>query len=247
MMSAASRIFCSIDTTEIDAARRLAAQVNGAVGGIKLGLEFFSAQGPAGIRAVVGEDGPPLFLDLKLHDIPNTVGAGVRAALPLAPAFMTIHSSGGPAMMRAAAEAAASAEAKRPKILAVTVLTSLDDGDLAKVGQAVPVADQVTRLALLAKESGVDGVVCSPAEVAALRAACGPDFILMVPGIRPVWAAANDQKRFTTPAQALAAGADHLVIGRPITASDDPAAAARRIAAEIADADIGGAGIGGAA
>lgn len=246
MIPAASRVFCSIDTTEIDGARRLAAQVNGVVGGIKLGLEFFSAQGPAGIRAVVGEDGPPLFLDLKLHDIPNTVGAGVRAALPLKPAFMTIHSSGGPAMIRAAADAAASAGAIRPKILAVTVLTSLDDGDLGKVGQSVPVADQVTRLALLARDSGADGVVCSPAEVAILRAACGPDFILMVPGIRPVWAAANDQKRIMTPAQALAAGADHLVIGRPITVSDDPAAAARRIAAEIAEG-VGAEGVGGAA
>ncbi len=239
MTAPASRIYCSVDTTEIDAARRIAGQVAGAVGGIKLGLEFFIAQGPAGVRAVVGEDGPPLFLDLKLHDIPNTVAGGVRAALPLKPAFMTIHSSGGPAMMRAAAEAAAAAGENRPKILAVTVLTSLDEGDLGAVGQSVPVAEQVVRLARLAKESGVDGVVCSPAEVALVRAACGPDFILMVPGIRPAWAATNDQKRFMTPAEALAAGADHLVIGRPITADADPAAAARRIVAEI-EADSGG-------
>lgn len=245
MTSPASRIFCAVDTTDIDSARRLAGQVNGAVGGIKLGLEFFIAQGPAGVRAVIGDDGPPLFLDLKLHDIPNTVASGVRAALPLKPAFMTIHASGGGAMMRAAAEAAAAAGAGRPKILAVTVLTSLDAGDLDAVGQATPVADQVTRLARLAKDSGVDGVVCSPAEVAVLRAACGPDFILMVPGIRPVWAATNDQKRIMTPAEALAAGADHLVIGRPITGDADPAAAARRIAAEIG-AEIG-AGTGAAA
>ncbi|MCG5242007.1 orotidine-5'-phosphate decarboxylase [Azospirillum doebereinerae] len=236
MTSPASRIFCAVDTTEIDSARRTAAQVNGAVGGIKLGLEFFIAQGPAGVRAVIGEDGPPLFLDLKLHDIPNTVASGIRSALPLKPAFMTIHTSGGGAMMRAAADAAAEGGAERPKILAVTVLTSLDEEDLRGVGQALPVADQVTRLALLAKESGVDGVVCSPAEVARLRAACGPDFILMVPGIRPVWSATNDQKRFMTPAEAVAAGADHLVIGRPITASADPAAAARRIVAEIEEA-----------
>jgi len=241
MTSPASRIFCAVDTTDIDSARRIAAQVNGAVGGIKLGLEFFIAQGPAGVRAVIGEDGPPLFLDLKLHDIPNTVASGVRAALPLKPAFMTIHTSGGGAMMRAAADAAASGGVAsggvgRPKILAVTVLTSLDAGDLESVGQAVPVADQVTRLALLARDSGVDGVVCSPAEVALLRAACGPDFILMVPGIRPVWAATNDQKRIMTPAEAVAAGADHLVIGRPITGAADPAAAARRIVAEIEEA-----------
>lgn len=235
MTSPASRIFCAVDTTDVESARGIAAQVNGSVGGIKLGLEFFIAQGPAGIRAVIGEDGPPLFLDLKLHDIPNTVASGIRAALPLKPAFMTIHTSGGGAMMRAAAEAAAGGGADRPKILAVTVLTSLDEGDLDSVGQATPVADQVKRLALLAKESGVDGVVCSPAEVAMLRAACGPDFILMVPGIRPVWSATNDQKRFMTPAEAVAAGADHLVIGRPITAAPDPAAAARRIVAEIGE------------
>jgi len=236
MTSPASRIFCAVDTTDVDSARGIAAQVNGAVGGIKLGLEFFIAQGPAGVRAVIGEDGPPLFLDLKLHDIPNTVASGIRAALPLKPAFMTIHTSGGGAMMRAAADAAAAGGVDRPKILAVTVLTSLDEGDLDSVGQATPVADQVKRLALLAKESGVDGVVCSPAEVAMLRKACGPDFILMVPGIRPVWSATNDQKRFMTPAEAVAAGADHLVIGRPITAAADPASAARRIVAEIGEA-----------
>lgn len=234
----ASRIFCAVDTTDLDTARDLGRRIAGVVGGIKLGLEFFIAHGPAGIRAVIGEavngeDGPPLFLDLKLHDIPNTVAGGIRAALPLKPAFMTIHTSGGPAMMRAAAEAAASAGADRPKILAVTVLTSMDAADLQAVGQSVPVADQVKRLALLAKESGVDGVVCSPAEVALIREACGPDFILMVPGIRPAWAAANDQKRVMTPAEALAAGADHLVIGRPITGDADPEAAARRIVSEL--------------
>lgn len=239
MTSPASRIFCAVDTTDLDAARTLAGQLAGAVGGIKLGLEFFVAQGPAGVRAVIGENGPPLFLDLKLHDIPNTVAGGVRAALPLRPAFMTIHSSGGPAMMRAAAEAAAEAGAGRPRMLAVTVLTSLDSADLSAVGQDASVADQVKRLALLAKESGMDGVICSPAEVAMLRAACGPDFILMVPGIRPAWAAANDQKRLMTPAQAMAAGADHLVIGRPITGQPDPVAAARRIAAEIEAAETG--------
>ncbi|MBP2295598.1 orotidine-5'-phosphate decarboxylase [Azospirillum rugosum] len=238
MTTPASRIFCAVDTTDLDTARDLGRRISGVVGGIKLGLEFFVAHGPAGIRAVIGEangdsKGPPLFLDLKLHDIPNTVAGGIRAALPLKPAFMTIHSAGGPAMMRAAAEAAASAGAERPKILAVTVLTSLDAGDLESVGQRTPVAEQVTRLARLAKDSGVDGVVCSPAEVALVRAACGPDFILMVPGIRPAWAAANDQKRIMTPAEALAAGADHLVIGRPITGDADPAAAARRIVAEI--------------
>ncbi len=235
MNTPASRIFCAVDTTDLGTARDLARRIGGAVGGIKLGLEFFVAHGPAGVRAVIGEDGPPLFLDLKLHDIPNTVAGGVRAALALKPAFLTIHASGGPAMMRAAAEAAAAGGAGRPKILAVSVLTSLDDGDLEAVGQRTPVAAQVERLARLARLSGIDGAVCSPAEVTALRAACGPGFVLMVPGIRPAWAAANDQKRVMTPAEAVAAGADHLVVGRPITGAEDPAAAARRIAAEIAE------------
>lgn len=235
MTPSASRIFCAVDTIDLDAARSLAGRLAGEVGGIKLGLEFFVAHGPAGVRAVLGDSEAPFFLDLKLHDIPNTVAGGVRAALALKPAFMTIHSSGGPAMIRAAADAAAGGGKDRPKILAVTVLTSLDDSDLATVGQSTPVADQVRRLALMAQQAGADGIVCSPAEVAMLRAACGPDFILMVPGIRPAWAAANDQKRMMTPAQALAAGADHLVIGRPITGEPDPVAAARRIAAEIAE------------
>ncbi len=233
MNSAADRIFCAVDTTELDAARGLCRQLTGLVGGVKLGLEFFVAHGPAGVRAVIGEDGPPLFLDLKLHDIPNTVAGGVRAALPLKPAFMTIHASGGPDMMRAAVEAAAQAGAQRPKILGVTVLTSMDDADLEAVGQHTPVAGQVVRLATAAKQSGLDGVICSPNEVTAIRRACGPDFVLMVPGIRPAWAAKGDQKRVMTPAEALAAGADHLVIGRPITGDADPAAAARRIVSEV--------------
>lgn len=234
MTAPTNPVFVSIDTTAVDTARTLAQGLAGLVGGVKLGLEFFVAQGPAGVRAVLGGDSEvPFFLDLKLHDIPNTVAGGVRAALPLKPAFMTIHTSGGPAMMRAAAEAAAAAGADRPRILGVTVLTSLDDGDLGAVGQSTPVAAQVERLARLARDCGLDGVVCSPNEVAALRAACGPDFILMVPGIRPAWSAVNDQKRIMTPAQAMAAGASHLVIGRPITADVTPADAARRINAEL--------------
>lgn len=234
MTAPANPVFVSIDTTAVDTARTLAQGLAGLVGGVKLGLEFFVAQGPAGVRAVLGGDSEvPFFLDLKLHDIPNTVAGGVRAALPLKPAFMTIHTSGGPAMMRAAAEAAAAGGAARPRILGVTVLTSLDDGDLGAVGQSTPVAAQVERLARLARDCGLDGVVCSPNEVAALRTACGPDFILMVPGIRPAWSAVNDQKRIMTPAQAMAAGASHLVIGRPITADVTPADAARRINAEL--------------
>jgi orotidine-5'-phosphate decarboxylase len=231
----ASPVFCAIDTIDIAAARTLAGQLAGTVGGLKLGLEFFCANGPDGVRAVMGASGLPLFLDLKFHDIPNTVAGAVKGALALKPAFLTIHASGGPAMIAAAAKAAQAAEGPRPRILAVTVLTSLDDGDLAAVGQAGPVAQQVERLALHAKEAGADGIVCSPNEVARLRPLVGPDFVLMVPGIRPAWAAANDQKRVMTPAEAVAAGADHLVIGRPITGAADPAEAAERINAEIRD------------
>ncbi len=199
---------------------------------LKLGLEFFVANGPAGVRAVAGAR--PLFLDLKLHDIPNTVAGGVRAANACAPVFLTIHASGGPAMIAAAREAADKGGPTRMRILAITVLTSLDDGDLDAVGQIGPSGDQALRLALVAKAAGADGVVCSAHEIARLRAACGPEFKLVVPGIRPAWAATGDQKRVMTPREAMALGADHLVIGRPITQAADPRAALDRILAEIA-------------
>jgi orotidine-5'-phosphate decarboxylase len=233
-LSPASRIFVSIDTPETASARGLAESLADTVGGIKLGLEFFVGQGPAGIRSVVSGIGLPLFIDLKLHDIPNTAAAAVRAMLPLQPTFLTIHTSGGPAMMRAAAESASMTDLQRPRLLGVTVLTSLDDDDLVSVGQSVPVLDQARRLAALAQSSGLDGIICSPAEVAALRADCGPDFVLMVPGIRPAGSAVGDQKRVMTPRDAVEQGADYLVIGRPITQASDPAAAARSIVEELA-------------
>jgi orotidine-5'-phosphate decarboxylase len=225
-------IFCAIDTADLASAGALADAVRGLVN-LKLGLEFFIAHGPEAVRAVAGD--APLFLDLKLHDIPNTVAGAVRAAAALAPMLLTVHCSGGAAMMRAAAEAAAQAPGhRRMKLLGVTVLTSLDETDLAAVGQRGPAAAQAQRLALLARESGLDGVVCSPHEVTALRAACGPGFLLVVPGIRPSGAATGDQKRVMGPKAALTAGADYLVIGRPITQAPDPAAAARTMLAEIA-------------
>lgn len=230
----ANRIFVAIDTTDPERAASLAGSLQGLVGGIKLGKEFFTANGPQGARGVVAGAGLPLFLDLKFHDIPNTVAAAVRAALPLKPFMLDVHAAGGAAMMRGAAAAAAEAGAGRPLVLGITVLTSLADEDLAAIGVAGKTTDQVVRLARLARDCGLDGVVCSAREIVALRRACGPDFKLVVPGIRPSWAAADDQRRIVTPKEALDLGADYLVIGRPITGADDPAAAARRIGEEIA-------------
>jgi orotidine-5'-phosphate decarboxylase len=228
-MIIASRIFVAIDRADLAQAGADAARVPSA--SLKLGLEFFIANGPAGVRAVAGER--RLFLDLKLHDIPNTVAGAVRSVAPLSPHFLTVHAGGGPAMLKAAVAAAADSPV-RIKLLGVTVLTSLDDGDLDAVGQRGPVLDQTRRLAALAQDCGLDGVICSPEEIAPLRAQCGPGFALVVPGIRPAWASAGDQKRVLTPAEAFARGADDLVIGRPITQSADPAAALARIIDEIA-------------
>jgi orotidine-5'-phosphate decarboxylase len=245
MASRSNPVFCAVDTTDLAHAAKLIRAVAGgprpAVGGIKLGLEFFLAHGAAGVRsafpAPVRATGMGFFLDLKLHDIPNTVAGGIRAVVELEPTFITVHTAGGPAMMKAAAETAA-AEAKRlgvarPKLLGVTVLTSLDKADLEATGVAAPPADQVLRLAALARRSGLDGVICSPLEIAALRKACGKDFVLMVPGIRPAGSASGDQKRVMTPKEAVALGANHLVIGRPITEAADPNAAAHAIAREL--------------
>jgi orotidine-5'-phosphate decarboxylase len=230
----ASRIIVAIDRMTLADAHADVGRLATNLSFLKLGLEFFVANGPQGVRAVAGP--MPLFLDLKLHDIPNTVAGGVRSACSLNPRFLTIHTSGGEMMMRAAAEAAKAAGSSRPQLLGITVLTSLDDGDLAAVGQQAPVIDQARRLAALAKKSGLDGVVCSPHELTALRKECGSDFLLVTPGIRPATAVSNDQKRAMTPTEAIQRGADYLVIGRPITQSDDPGAALARIAEEIAKA-----------
>ena len=239
MRNPADRIVVALDTTEVDRALELTAALQGLVGAIKVGKEFFTANGPVGVQRLA-EVGMPMFLDLKYHDIPSTVEGAVRAALPLSPFMLNVHALGGAAMMRAAVDAAAEAGEKRPMVLAVTVLTSLVTADLASVGVFGTVRDQVVRLAVLAKDCGLDGVVCSAEEVVALRGACGRRFKLVVPGIRPSWSAAGDQKRIVTPADAIALGADYLVIGRPITTAADPAEAARRIGEEITEfADAG--------
>lgn len=236
MSSAVSRVLVALDTTSVTDAVDQARAMRGAVAGVKLGLEFFSANGPAGVRQVVAE-GLPLFLDLKFHDIPNTVAGAVRAVTPLGPFMLNVHAAGGTAMMRAALDTAGESADKvgvrRPLVIGVTVLTSLADDDLAAVGQQGPATGQVRRLAALTQQAGLDGVVCSPHEIEALRRDCGGDFLLVTPGIRPAGAGVGDQKRVMTPAEAVRRGADYLVIGRPITAAEDPAAAARAIAAEI--------------
>ena len=236
---ASAAIFCAIDTPSLDDAVGLARRLNGVIGGIKLGSEFYTANGPEGVREITAAaPGQRLFLDLKFHDIANTVAGSVRAATALSPYMLNVHASGGAVMLRASAEAAAKEAERlgieRALVIGVTVLTSLDGDDLAAVGQGLPVADQALRLALLSQENGLDGVVCSAHEIAALRARCGPEFTLVVPGIRPSWAETNEQKRIMAPAEALAAGADFLVIGRPITGAPDAAEAARRVIAEIA-------------
>ncbi len=228
-----SPVYVALDLTDVDAAVALSQSLIGLVAGVKLGLEFFGANGPAGVERVAAT-GMPIFLDLKFHDIPNTVAGAVRSVLPLAPRLLTIHASGAPAMLRAAVEAAGEAGDAAPTVLGVTILTSLDGDDLAAIGMPPDPDAQVLRLAELARANGLGGLVCSPREVARVRAAVGPEMTLVIPGIRPAWAAAGDQKRVTTPAQALADGADYLVIGRPITQAGDPADAARRIAEEIA-------------
>jgi orotidine-5'-phosphate decarboxylase len=227
-------IICAIDTTHPLKVAGMAIDLYGYVGAIKLGLEFFTANGKEGLitlanEVVRKEVQAPLFLDLKFHDIPNTVAGAIRAVQGLNPFMMTVHAAGGKAMMQAAIEAAKEIANPPPKIVGVTVLTSLDQNDVVSMGVKDSVADQVKRLAALAQESGLDGVVCSPHEIAVLRRQCGNDFTLVVPGIRPEGSAAADQKRTTTPKEAIDAGATYLVIGRPITGASDPKKEAQAI------------------
>lgn len=224
-------LFIALDTPDLSRALALGSELRPYVGGYKIGLEFISAQGPDGVRAVV-DLGLPVFADVKFHDIPNTVAGASRALAALGIAIFNVHASGGEAMLRAAVEAAAEAE-HPPRVLAVTTLTSLTDDDLKSVGQMTPAAAQVVRLAELAKRCRLDGVVCSPLEIEMVRSACGEDFLIATPGIRPGGAELADQRRVTTPVAARKAGADIVIIGRPITEATDPARVVRTIALEL--------------
>jgi orotidine-5'-phosphate decarboxylase len=222
-----SHIYVAIDTPDLEQAKALAAKVRNHVGGIKLGLEFFTGNGRAGVREMAGF-GLPIFLDLKLHDIPNTVAKAIQALRPLEPAILTVHAAGGRAMM----EDAKAAAPIGTRVVAVTVLTSLDGGDLESIGLKPDPHKQVERLTALAREAGLDGVVCSGNEVAAAKA-IWPDGFFVVPGVRPADDDLGDQKRVMTPREALDNGASILVIGRPITLAENPDQAARAIEATL--------------
>jgi orotidine-5'-phosphate decarboxylase len=230
MPAPANPIIAALDTTDLAMAQTWARTLGTEVGMLKLGLAFYLAHGAAGVKAVTKA---PVFLDLKLHDIPNTVAGAVSAILPVGAAMLTLHAAGGSAMIAAARRAAEAAGPARPKLLAVTVLTSLSAEALAETGVSATPQAQVLRLAKLALAAGADGIVCSPQEVAMLRDEVGPAPLLVVPGIRPLGSATGDQARTLTPREAVAAGADWLVIGRPITEAPDPAAAAAAIAADL--------------
>jgi orotidine-5'-phosphate decarboxylase len=232
-------VLAALDVDAVAHAVHLADTLRGAVGGFKIGKQLFTAEGPAVVRAL-SERGDRVFLDLKFHDIPNTVAGAVRSAVATGAWMVNVHASGGRKMMEAAAEAAVTAAQQlskpRPLVIGVTVLTSLDQAQLEEVGVRVPVLDHVVHLATLARDSGLDGVVASPHEIAAIRAACGPEFLIVTPGIRPQTSSPqkqDDQARTLGPAEAMRAGASYLVIGRPITAAPNPRAAAEQISATL--------------
>lgn len=220
-------IFVAIDTPDLERARSLAKIVKSTAGGVKLGLEFFSANGPSGVHEIAAI-GLPIFLDMKLHDIPNTVAKAMQALRPLEPAVVTVHAAGGRAMM----EQAKAAAPEKTRVIGVTMLTSLDGEDLKSIGVGGEPADQVARLAELSRQSGLDGIVCSGEEVKAARSAW-PGGYFVVPGVRPQGSGFADQKRTVTPRAALDCGASILVIGRPITGAEDPEAALKAIAAAL--------------
>jgi orotidine-5'-phosphate decarboxylase len=230
-------ILVALDVESAARAVELADVLRGSVGGFKIGKQLFTAAGPAMVRELTSR-GDRVFLDLKFHDIPNTVAGAVQSAVATGAWMVNVHASGGRAMMKAAAESARNTAEKlgqpRPLVIAVTVLTSMDDAALKEVGVGRTMIEQVVQLATLAQESGLDGVVASPQEVQAIRRACGADFQIVTPGIRPAdQQGKDDQARTLTPAEAMSAGSSYLVIGRPITAAPNPREAAERIAATL--------------
>lgn len=220
-------VFCAIDKPDLDAAKNICSAITQSGLGIKLGLEFFNALGPQGLKEIEKTfPTVPIFLDLKYHDIPNTVASAIRAVTKdFKPAYLNVHAAGGFEMMRSAKDACP----PETKLLAVTILTSLDESAIEEMGYQPNIRDRVIQMAKLAQEAGLDGIVCSSHEIEDVRKACGEDFALMVPGIRPAGSASGDQKRIMTPREALAKGATHLVIGRPITGAENPAKAAQDI------------------
>ena len=227
-MSQPAPIAVALDAPDLETAARWAGLVTPHVSTVKVGLELYLRYGPGIVASIRGASGVKIFLDLKLHDIPATVAGAARAVARLHPEVVTVHAAGGPEVIHAAVEAAPST-----MIAAVTLLTSLGPADLDRIGITGPVPDAVRRLAVLAVSAGARGLVCSPREVSAVRAEVGPDVTLITPGVRPAGAAAHDQARTATPEEALRAGADLLVIGRPITSAPDPGAAAAAIAAPL--------------
>jgi orotidine-5'-phosphate decarboxylase len=230
-MPSSDRLIVALDVSTSAEAQRMVQAVGPSASIFKVGKQLFTAEGPQVVRDLVGS-GRRVFLDLKFHDIPNTVAAAAKAASQLNVAMFTVHASGGAAMLRAAVEAAVGG----PQVLAVTVLTSLNDEDLQQIGVSGRVLDQALRLAQLAKVNGCGGIISSPREVRQLRQALGTGFTIVTPGVRPPGSAAGDQARVDTPQAAIAAGADYVVVGRPITAAANPAAAAREIAEQMAGA-----------
>ncbi|MCU0241325.1 MAG: orotidine-5'-phosphate decarboxylase [Vicinamibacteria bacterium] len=231
-MKTQDRLIVALDVAEPDEASRLVELLAGRVGMFKIGSQLFTLAGPDFVHRLTGR-GLKVFLDLKYHDIPNTVANAVSAASRLGVSLIDVHALGGSAMMEAAVGAL---PAMASRLLAITILTSHNEHSLAELGLAGPIADAVPRLALLAQAAEVDGVVASPHEVGAIRAACGADFLIVTPGIRPAGSQAGDQSRITTPAAALRAGADYIVVGRPIIEAADPLAAAEAIVAEMTSA-----------
>lgn len=231
-MEAARKIIVPLDVSTTRQALSIVNLLRGRVGMFKVGLQLFSAEGPDGVRQIVAT-GERVFLDLKFHDIPRTVGLAVREAADLGVAMLNVHVSGGARMVSAAAEALAARGGQRPTLLGVTVLTSLAQAELESIGVRASVVDHVVALARMGQTAGLDGVVASPHEIGPIKRACGGRFVVVTPGVRPAGAPADDQRRVMTPADAVAAGADYLVIGRPILDADDPAASVQAIAGEM--------------